>query len=82
MNREAPTLPVHEMVYCSQSKRWHAYAGSNYCCPLVCGDGFCIRVKDRYFTARLEIDRAWYVLIDADKFRLHPEQIYDVILLF
>jgi hypothetical protein len=36
----------------------------------------------RYFLARVERDTQWYLLINDDKFRLHPKQKYDVILLF
>lgn len=45
-----------------------------------CGDGFCLRVQDHYFPARMELDTHWYVLIEDDKFRLHPNQIYDAFL--
>ena len=82
MKKEKPTLPVHQIVYCSTSERWHAYNEDIYCCPIHCGDGFCIRIKDRYFSVRIELDKEWYILIDEDKFRLHPKQKYDVILLF
>ena len=73
---------VHQLVYCHSSKRWHAYKDEAYCCPIHCGDSICIRVKDRYFLARVERDTQWYLLIEDDKFRLHPKQKYDAILLF
>jgi hypothetical protein len=73
---------VHKLVYNRSSKRWHAYNEGNYCSPIFCGDPICIRVKDRYFQARIEKDTAWYVLIEGIKFRLHPKQKYDAILLF
>lgn len=73
---------VHKLVYRPSTKRWHAYEGKNYCCPIHCGDFIAIRVKDRYFTARVELDTQWYLLIDDIKLRLHPKQNYDAILLF
>lgn len=73
---------VHQLRYCKSSKRWHAYEGKAHCCPIHCGDPICIRVKDRYFQARVELETQWYVIIEDQKFRLHPKQKYDVILLF
>jgi hypothetical protein len=73
---------VHRLVFCKSSQRWHAYEGNNYCCPIHCGDPICIRVKDRYFEARVEMDSQWYVLIAGEKFWMHPKQKYDAILLF
>lgn len=55
---------VHQLVYCHSSKRWHAYKDEAYCCPIHCGDSICIRVKDRYFLARVERDTQWYLLIN------------------
>lgn len=73
---------VHQIVYCPSSKRWHAYEGEHYYCPIHAGDALCIRVDDRYFPARVERDARWYLLIGDDKFALHPKQKYDAILLF
>lgn len=73
---------IQQLVYIPASKRWHAYEGKTYCCPIHCGDFISIRVKDRYFPARVELDTQWYLLIDDIKFRLHPKQKYEVILLF
>lgn len=73
---------VHKLLYDSKTKRWHAYEGNSYCCPLHCGDPICIRVETRYFQARIELDTEWYVFIDDMKFRLHPKQKYDAILMF
>ncbi len=73
---------VHQLKYDRLTKRWHAYEGNTYCCPIQRGDPVCIRVKDRYFQASVEMDTQWYVLIEQDRFRLHPKQKYDVILLF
>lgn len=73
---------LHQLMYCSISKRWHAFEGEFYCCPVHIGDPICIRVKDRYFQATVEKDTQWFIAIDGEKFRLHPKQTYDVILLF
>lgn len=73
---------VHKLLYDPKSKRWHAYEEDNYCCPLHCGDQICIRVETRYFPARIELDNQWYVYIGEQKFRLHPKQQYDAILMF
>ena len=72
----------HQLKYSLAHERWHVYEGDTYCYAIHCGDGFSIRVKDCYFTARMELDTHWYVLIDMDKFQLHPKQTYDVIMLF
>ena len=72
---------MHKLVYLPGSKRWHAY-GDSYCCPIHRGDQICIRVRDRYFPAVIELDRRWYLLISDTKFYLHPKQRYDVILMF
>jgi hypothetical protein len=71
-----------KLVYLPKTKRWHAFEGERYCCPLHCEDQICIRVKDRYFLAVVELDTKWYLLIDDVKFYLHPEQRYDAILMF
>ena len=73
---------VHKPIYDPKTKRWHAYEGNNYCCPLHCGDSICIRVETRFFPARIELDTEWYIFIKDMKFRLHPKQKYDAVLLF
>jgi hypothetical protein len=73
---------IHQLIYCSSSDHWQAYETGEYYCPIHCGDSICIRIKDRYFEARVELDSEWYVLIEEDKFHLHPKQTYDVILMF
>jgi len=81
---EKNTLPqvIHKLKYSQPLERWHAYDGEMYYGPIHCGEGFCIRIKDCYFKACMELDTHWYVFIDHEKFRLHPKQIYDVILQF
>lgn len=73
---------IHKLIYEPETERWHAYEENNYCCQLHCGDPICIRVESRYFPARIELDTEWYVFIDNMKFRLHPKQKYDAILMF
>jgi|GraSoiStandDraft_2_1057267.scaffolds.fasta_scaffold717636_1 Domain of unknown function (DUF5348) len=73
---------LHQIVFCPTSKRWHAYEEQVYCCPIHIGDSISIRIKDRYFQAQVERDTQWYISIEDEKFRLHPKQKYDVILLF
>lgn len=71
-----------KLVYLPKTRRWHAFEDEHYCCPLHYGDQICIRVKDRYFPAVVELDTKWYLLIDDVKFYLHPKQRYDAILMF
>jgi hypothetical protein len=49
----------HQLVFCPSSKRWHAYEGPVYYCPIHIGDSICIRIKDRYFQAQVEKDAEW-----------------------
>lgn len=72
---------IHKLIYDPKTKRWHAYEGRNYRCPLHCGDYIDIRVKTHYLPARIERDTQWYVIIEDLKFRLHPKQIYEAILI-
>lgn len=80
ISKGRPIKVVHQLKYCPALERWHAYDGDTYCYSIHCGDGFCLRVQDHYFPARMELDTHWYVLIEDDKFRLHPNQIYDAFL--
>jgi hypothetical protein len=82
LKKESRIQGIYNLKYSQPLERWHAYDGDTYYCPIHCGDGFRIRVNDSFFTARMELDNHWYVVIHTDKFRLHPKQNYDVILLF
>ncbi len=72
---------VHKLIYDPKTKRWNAYDEKNYCDSLYQGDEICIRVENQFFPATIELDTQWYVSIDGIRFRLHPKQVYDAILI-
>ena len=80
LTKGRPIKVIHQLKYSPEFARWHAYDGNTYCYSLHCGDGLCLRVSNHYFPAHMELDTHWYVLIEDDKFRLHPNQIYDAFL--
>lgn len=73
---------MHKLVYLPKTKRWHAFDGVHYCCPIKSREQVYIRVHDCYFLAVIDRDTRWYLLIDDAKFYLHPGQRYDIILTF
>lgn len=71
---------MHQLIYCDKTGRWLACDPDFDDVPMFCGDPFDINIAGHWVPCRLEMDIDWYILIEDERFRLHPKTKYQVIL--
>jgi hypothetical protein len=63
--------------YCEETDRWEAYnLDGEFCYDLHCGAHLALQIDDYFYTCRLELDSAWYVIFKNARLHLHPKSIY------